>query len=134
VKKADTEEQTALTLGDVVTQTAGGEKAVLIYLNGELGAGKSVTVDLKVKIDNMVTAYGTTMYNYALVGSTDKGAQSTDNPYAASFKNSTGNWAEGVDTLLGNALLSDRLNALKEMLGNEAGDGFIMDKIGRAHV
>lgn len=127
VKKADTEEQTALTLGDVVTQTAGGEKAVLIYLNGELGAGKSVTVDLKVKIDNMVTAYGTTMYNYALVGSTDKGAQSTDNPYAASFKNSTGNWAEGVDTLLGNALSSDRLNALKEMLGNEAGDGFIMD-------
>src|SRR5699024_11482206 len=73
VKKAVTEEQTALTLGDVVTQTAGGEKAVLIYLNGELGAGKSVTVDLKVKIDNMVTAYGTTMYNYALVGSTDKG-------------------------------------------------------------
>ncbi len=119
--------QPDLTIGDIVTQPVNGEKAVLIYLNGELDAGESVTVDLKVKIDNTVTAYGTTMYNYALVGSTNKGAQSTDNPYAASFKNSTGNWPDNVDTLLGQAISTERLTTLKELLGGEAGDGFVMD-------
>lgn len=115
-----------LVIDNIVTQTVNGEKAVLIYLKGELDAGEAVTVDLKVKIDNTVTAYGTTMYNYALVGSANKGAQSTDNPYAASFKNSTGNWPDNVDTLLGQAISTERLAALKDLLGDEANDGFVM--------
>ena len=113
---------TNLTLRDITTQTVNGEKAVFIFLNGTLDKGESATVNLRVKIDNTVTAYGTTMRNYALVGSDIRGAESKTNPNAASFRNGTGNWAQNVGTLFGSALSEERLNNLKSILGETRKD------------
>lgn len=111
------EDNTGLTVVDAPRETKDGENAVFVYLNGNLEPGKSVKVQLKVKVENTVTSYGTTMYNYAFVGSTEKGAQTDKNPQEASFMTSSGDWAPTIDSILNGWQMSEpRKNALNTML------------------
>ena len=121
----DASATSVLAIGEMTTQTVNGEKAVFIPLNGALQAEESVTVKLKVKIDNTVTAYGTTMTNHVLVGSDVKGVESEENVNQASFKNKNGDWAQDVDTVFNKALSSERLNNLKQILGTRADYGYV---------
>lgn len=122
------EDNTGLTVANVARQTKDGENAVFVYLNGNLEPGKSVKVQLKVKVENTVTSYGTTMYNYAFVGSTEKGAQTDKNPQEASFMTSTGHWAPTIDSILSGWQMTDaRKNALNAMLADQrlSGGGYV---------
>ena len=122
------EDNTGLTIVDAPRETKDGENAVFIYLNGNLEPGKSVKVQLKVKVENTVTSYGTTMYNYAFVGSTEKGAQTDKNPQEASFMTSTGHWAPTINSILnGWQMIEDRKNALNAMLEAQqlSGGGYV---------
>lgn len=110
-------------------QAKNGENAVIIAMNGELKPGESVTVKLKVKINNTVTTYGSSIDNYVLVGSDNKGVVSAGNKQAASFKNANDDWAQSVSTVLGNAIDNDRMNALIAMLGSRASDGFVSGSV-----
>lgn len=110
-------------------QAQNGENAVIIAMNGELKPGESVTVKLKVKINNTVTTYGSSIDNYVLVGSDNKGVVSAGNKQAASFKNANDDWAQSVSTVLGNAIDNDRMNALIAMLGSRASDGFVSGSV-----
>lgn len=105
--------------------TQDGENAVIIAMDGELKNGESVTVQLKVRIEDTVTAYGKSISNYALAGSALSGVVTDKNKQGASFKNDTDNWAQGLDTILGNQISAERLETLKDILGSRATNGFV---------
>lgn len=115
---------TGITYNHARIQTSDGENAIFIFLNGNLDPGESIIVQLKARVENTVTSYGTTMSNYALVGSNVRGVASEDNPQAASFKNRNDEWAENVDTVLA-GMSEERLNTLKGLLGTQADYGYV---------
>lgn len=86
-----------LEVGDIQLLYFGEEeKAVKIPLTGKLGPNESVTVTMKIKVAETVVSHGNTLWNYAFVTSGIRGKANSDNPVGASFKNSTGNWAEDL--------------------------------------
>lgn len=117
-------EDTGITYSHMRTQTIDGETGVFVFLNGNLEPGKSITVKLKVRVENAVVSYGTSMKNYVIAGSDLKGVLSESNPQAASFKNENGNWAESVDQVL-TTMDAGRRTVLKQILGEQASYGYV---------
>lgn len=115
---------TDITYSHMRTQTEQGETGVFVFLNGSLEPGEQVTVRLRVKTENTVASYGTTMNNYVLAGSDVSGARTEDNPQGSSFKNATGNWAQSVDEVT-TTLDAQRREALKAILAEQASYGYV---------
>lgn len=113
-----------LKLETISDGRADGENLVYLFFEGKLGPGQSASVKLKVKADPAVCSYGTTMANYVLVGSELRGAQSQENPQAASFKNTNEDWAGKLEDVL-TSLDDTRMASLEKILGSRAGYGYI---------
>ena len=88
----------------------------MIFLVGTLAPGESATLTIDVEAGASVVSHGTTLRNNVYVTSDQAGVESADNPGRASFKNSSGDWAETLDTVA--ADLGSRLDTLKDLLGN----------------
>ena len=112
-----------ITYSHMRTQTASGETGVFVFLDGNLAPGDSVSVQLKVKAEDAVAAYGTEMKNYVIVGSDIAGYKTDDNKCGASFMNSNNAWAGSVNSVL--TTVDSRLDAFKTILGERAAHGFI---------
>ena len=107
------------------SESRGDDTAVLIFLVGTLAPGESATLTIDVEAGASVVSHGTTLRNNVYVTSDQAGVESADNPGRASFKNSSGDWAETLDTVA--ADLGSRLDTLKDLLGNIGGYGFVGD-------
>ena len=117
-------------LNGINSQTKDGETAVFIHLNGDLKPGESVTIQLKVRVENTAAFFGQSIDNYVLVGSDVDGIRREDNPQGASFMNANSQWAENIDDVLGTMQMRNgRLNTLKDILGASAEDGFVADNV-----
>nr|WP_076780160.1 FctA domain-containing protein [Lachnoclostridium phocaeense] len=104
------------------SQSVNGETGVFIYLKGSLKPGESATVCIQVKAEKAVVSYGTAMRNYVVAGSNQRGAQSIENPRAASFKNKNKGWAEGIDSVITDI---SRREGFKEVLGEMDEYGYV---------
>lgn len=113
--------------GHYRTESRGDNTAVLVFLTGNLDIGDSVTLTMKVKVTEAVVNYPNNPSNYAFVTSDQRGTANVDNPAAASFKNSSGNWAQSFSTVGGQLLDGDRLAVFQELLGNQANYGYVAD-------
>lgn len=107
------------------SSTYGGETAFFVFLNGELKPGESVTVRLEVEATKSAALYGADIWNNVIVGSRVQGVQSSDNPRATSWKTSDGKWPNGVDNALASSVATERKEALKTMLDDMSGFGYI---------
>lgn len=105
------------------TESRGDDTAVLIFLVGTLAPGESAEVTIYAEAGASVVSHGTTLRNNVYVTSDQAGVESADNPGRASFKNTEGVWAEILDTVA--ADLGNRLDTLKDLLGNIGGYGFV---------
>ncbi len=128
VKKEDVD--ITCNLNGINSQTKDGETAVFIHLNGDLKPGESVTIQLKVRVENTAAFFGQSIDNYVLVGSDVDGIRREDNLQGASFMNANSQWAENIDDVLGTMQMRNgRLNTLKDILGASAEDGFVADNV-----
>ncbi len=116
----------SLTLESITANTVSGETGVLFLFDGELKPGGSAEITFEVLANNAVTAYGTEMKNYVIVGSENKGYTTNDNPQGASFKNSNGQWAEKYSQVL-SSVGDDRKTAFEKILGERSGYGYISE-------
>ena len=107
------------------TESRGDDTAVLVFLVGTLAPGESAEVTIYAEAGASVVSHGTTLRNNVYVTSDQAGVESADNPGRASFKNTEGDWAETLDTVA--ADLGNRLDTLKDLLGNIGGYGFVGD-------
>ncbi len=107
------------------SSTFGGETAFFVFLSGELKPGESVTVQLEVEATKSAALYGADIWNNVIVGSRVQGVQSSDNPRATSWKTSDGKWPNDVDNALASSVAKDRKEALKTMLDDMSGFGYI---------
>lgn len=110
------------------TETLNGETAVFIFMQGELKPGESATVTLEVESTNAAALYGTSIVNYAIVGSRVKGVQSADNPRSTSYKTAQGQWPSDMPGTL-TTLKGERLETFKGLLGEMSAFGYIGDAI-----
>ena len=106
------------------SESDGGNTAGLAFLTGELAPGDSVSVAVTVKIATSVVRYGNVLTNHVYVTSDVRGAQNVDNPAAASFRNTNGEWAEPLSRVA-SGLEADRLASLANMLDDIGGYGYI---------
>lgn len=114
-----------MTIENKRSSTFGGETAFFVFLNGELKPGESVTVQLEVEATKSAALYGADIWNNVIVGSRVQGVQSSDNPRATSWKTSDGRWPNGVDNALASSVATERKDALKAMLDDMSGFGYI---------
>lgn len=110
-----------LSIRSTEVKTSGEERALFIYFDGDLAAGESATVRIKLKVDKQVSSFGVNIDNYVLAGSQVRGIYTDGNPQASSFMTEDGNWPLTVDGQM-TEVSDERKNALKEMLGQEAKD------------
>ena len=107
------------------SSTYGGETAFFVFLSGNLEPGESVTLTLEVEATKSAALYGADIWNNVIVGSRVQGVQSSDNPRATSWKTSDGKWPNDVDNALASSVATERKEALKTMLDDMSGFGYI---------
>lgn len=117
----DVNELGDLSIRSTEVKSFGEERALFIYFDGDLSAGKSATVRIKLKVDKQVSSFGVNIDNYVLAGSQVRGIYTDGNEQASSFMTEDGNWPLTVDGQM-TEVSDERKNALKEMLGQEAQD------------
>ena len=117
----DANELGDLSIRSTEVKSFGEERALFIYFDGDLEAGESATVRIKLKVDKQVSSFGVNIDNYVLAGSQVRGIYTDGNPQASSFMTEDGNWPLTVDGQM-TEVSDERKNALKEMLGQEAQD------------
>lgn len=117
----DVNELGDLSIRSTEVKSFGEERALFIYFDGDLSAGKSATVRIKLKVDKQVSSFGVNIDNYVLAGSQVLGIYTDGNEQASSFMTEDGNWPLTVDGQM-TEVSDERKNALKEMLGQEAQD------------
>lgn len=108
-----------LSVRSTEVKASGEERALFIYFDGDLEAGESATVRIKLKVDKQVSSFGVNIDNYVLAGSQVRGIYTDGNPQASSFMTEDGNWPLTVDNQM-TGVSDERKNALKEMLSQEA--------------
>lgn len=116
-----------ITIESTRVGTEGGETALFVFLSGELKPGESAKVSVSLKSTTAVATYGSSIDNYVIVGSREKGVQSQDNPNATSFKNANNEWPGTAQTVLSELRGTERLASLQAILDeNEFGNfGFV---------
>lgn len=106
-------------------ETNSGETALFIFLDGSLNPGQSVTVTLELKCTPAAALYGGSVTNYAIAGSRLQGVESIDNPRKTSFMTSDGQWPQGLEETLTSLKNTQRIAALRSMLGQFADFGYV---------
>ena len=96
--------------------------AVVLNLKGVLAAGDSVQVTIHATVTNAAASYGTQLPNYVFATSDEPGIESDENPNAASFKDSTGEWAKSLTSVAASLQVdTEKASALKDALGDGPG-------------
>ena len=116
-----------ISIENVRTSTTNGETALFVMMEGDLAAGQSLTLEVKLVTTDQVPRYGTTIRNYAIAGSRVQGVQSINNPCGSSFRvglaNGSADWPKDMGSTL-TTLDETRKEALRTMLGSMAGFGY----------
>lgn len=114
-----------VTQENLRVETSGGETALFVFLDGPLNPGQSVTITLELKCTPAAALYGSSVTNYAIAGSRVQGVESTDNPRKTSFMTSDGQWPKGLEETLTSLQNTQRIAALRNMLGQFADFGYV---------
>ena len=120
-----TDAPAGITLENARSNTSDGETALFVFLSGSLKPGESVKLTLQVKSTSAVATHGADVNNHVIVGNREKGVQSKDNPRSTSWKTADGTWPPSLEGALTTLDGTERLTALRTMLDDMAGFGYI---------
>ena len=127
-----TDAPAGVTIENTRSNTSEGETALFVFLSGALAPGESVKLTVQVKSTSAVATFGADVNKHVIVGSREKGVQSQDNPRATAWKTVDGEWPPPLEGALTTLAGTERLTALKTILDDMAGFGYIstMTKVG----
>ena len=127
-----TDAPAGVTIENTRSNTSEGETALFVFLSGALAPGESVKLTVQVKSTSAVATFGADVNKHVIVGSREKGVQSQDNPRATAWKTVDGEWPPPLEGALTTIAGTERLTALKTILDDMAGFGYIstMTKVG----
>ena len=127
-----TDAPAGVTIENTRSNTSEGETALFVFLSGALAPGESVKLTMQVKSTSAVATFGADVNKHVIVGSREKGVQSQDNPRATAWKTVDGEWPPPLEGALTTIAGTERLTALKTILDDMAGFGYIstMTKVG----
>ena len=120
-----TDAPAGVTIENTRSNTSEGETALFVFLSGALAPGESVKLTVQVKSTSAVATFGADVNKHVIVGSREKGVQSQDNPRATAWKTVDGEWPPPLEGALTTIAGTERLTALKTILDDMAGFGYI---------